>query len=155
MNFPILFCNHKWQLQVTIIFISMWYAYIGDPIYICQNCKSCMWYQEHMNKCHHNINPNFQKMDTTWCLKAPPNELQKHLFQSNCKESKSYQQHIRTYNMMFEFTSPGAKIDNKYNNGRGPPNLKIQRQSCHRICSLVPPIGQLPKFCSNTHLWYS
>jgi len=48
--------------------------------------------------------------------------------------------------MMFAFTSPGAKIDNKYNNGGGPPNLRIQGQSCHRIGSLLPPIGQQPKF---------
>jgi len=47
---------------------------------------------------------------------------------------------------MFAFTSPGAKIDNKYNNGGGPPNLRIQGQSCHRIGSLLPPIGQQPKF---------
>ena len=48
--------------------------------------------------------------------------------------------------MMFAFTSPGAKIDNKYNNGGGPPNLRIQGQSCHRIGSLLPPIGQQAKF---------
>jgi len=48
--------------------------------------------------------------------------------------------------MMFAFTSPGAKIDNKYNSGGGPPNLRIQGQSCHIIGSLLPPIGQQPKF---------
>ena len=35
--------------------------------------------------------------------------------------------------MMFAFTSPGSKIDNKYNNGGGPPNLRIQGQSCHEL----------------------
>jgi len=44
--------------------------------------------------------------------------------------------------MMFACTTPGAKIDNKYNNGEGPPNLRIQGQSCHKIGSLLPPIGQ-------------
>jgi len=48
--------------------------------------------------------------------------------------------------MMFRFTSPGAKIDNKYNNGRGPPNLRVHGQSCHRICSFLPPLGKQPKF---------
>jgi len=48
--------------------------------------------------------------------------------------------------MMFAFTSPGAKVDNKFNNGRGPPNLRIQGQTCHRIGSLLPPTRQLPKF---------
>jgi len=58
-------------------------------------------------------------------LTDPPDELQQLLFQSDTKQSRSYQQHIRTYNMMFTFTSPGAKIDNKYNNGREPPNLRV------------------------------
>ena len=47
---------------------------------------------------------------------------------------------------MFAFTSPGAKIDNKYNNGRGPPNLRVHGQSCHQIGSLLPPLGKQPKF---------
>lgn len=48
--------------------------------------------------------------------------------------------------MMFAFTSPGAKVDNKYNNGCGPPTVRIQGQNCHRIGSLLPPEGQKPKF---------
>jgi len=79
-------------------------------------------------------------------VKRPTDELQQLFFQSDCKQSRSYQQHIRTYNMMFAFQSPGAKIDNKYNNGRGPPNLRVQGQSCHRIGSLLPPIGKQSKF---------
>ena len=47
--------------------------------------------------------------------------------------------------MMFAFTSPSAKIDNSYNNGHGPPNLRIQGQACHKIGSLLPPIGEVPK----------
>jgi len=48
--------------------------------------------------------------------------------------------------MMFAFKSPGAKVDNSYNNGHGPPNLRIQGQTCHRIGSLLPPARQMPKF---------
>ncbi|CAK8560461.1 unnamed protein product [Lathyrus sativus] len=48
--------------------------------------------------------------------------------------------------MMFEFTSPGAKLANRFNNGGGPPTLRIQGQSCHRIGSLLPLKGQPPKF---------
>jgi len=72
--------------------------------------------------------------------------LQKLLFESNSNEYKNYQQNIKTYSMMFAFTSPGAKVDNSYNNGHGPPNLRIQGQACHRIGSLLPLAGQLPKF---------
>jgi len=95
------------------------YADIGDPIYICQHCKGHKWYQERIDKSHRNINPNFQlcygngKVQLSM-LKDPPDELQLLLFQSDCKQSRSYQQHIKTYNMMFAFTSPRAKIDNKY-----------------------------------------
>jgi len=48
--------------------------------------------------------------------------------------------------MMFAFTSLGAKLDNSFNNGKGPPNLRIQGQSCHKIGSLLRLPGQLPKF---------
>jgi len=48
--------------------------------------------------------------------------------------------------MIFAFTSLGAKIDKSINNGQGPPNLRIQGQSCHRNGSLLPPIGAVPKF---------
>ncbi|KAF1887915.1 hypothetical protein Lal_00023923 [Lupinus albus] len=48
--------------------------------------------------------------------------------------------------MMFAFTSLGAKIDRSFNNGRGPPTIRIQGQPCHRIGSMLPLPGQLPKF---------
>jgi len=127
------------------------YADIGDPIYVCQHCQGHMWYEERIDKSHASVNPKFQlccgngKVQLPM-LKDPPDELQQLLFQSDSKQSRSYQQHIRTYNMMFAFTSPGAKIDNKYNNGRGPPNLRVHGQSCHRIGSLLPPLGKQPKF---------
>jgi len=47
---------------------------------------------------------------------------------------------------MFAFTSPEAKVDTTFNNGKGPPNLRIQSQSCHRIGRLLPLLGGLPKF---------
>ncbi|KAI5413759.1 hypothetical protein KIW84_058058 [Lathyrus oleraceus] len=50
------------------------------------------------------------------------------------------------YNVMFAFTSPGAKVDNRFNNGRFPPNFRIQGQSCHRIGSMLPMSGQNPRF---------
>ncbi|XP_058774276.1 uncharacterized protein LOC131648518 [Vicia villosa] len=50
------------------------------------------------------------------------------------------------YNMMFAFTSPGTKMDNRFNNGGGPPTFRIQGQACHRIGSMLPMPGQTPKF---------
>jgi hypothetical protein len=47
---------------------------------------------------------------------------------------------------MFAFTSPGMKIDNTFNKGRGPPTIRIQGQTCHRMGSLLPLPGQSPQF---------
>lgn len=48
--------------------------------------------------------------------------------------------------MMFVFTYPGGKLDYKFNNGRGPPTIRIQGQYCHIIWSLLPTEGHPPKF---------
>ncbi|CAK8540889.1 unnamed protein product [Lathyrus sativus] len=54
--------------------------------------------------------------------------------------------------MMFACTSPGDKLDNKFNNVRGPPTIRIQGQACHHIGSLLPPEGQPPKFANYTYM---
>jgi len=127
------------------------YVDIGDPLFICKECNAYMWYEERINKKRRSTNLTFHmcygngkvQLPT---LKDPPIVLQHLLFDNESKESKNYQNHIRTYNMMFVFTSPAAKVDTTFNNGKGPPNLRIQGQSCHRIGSLLPvPLG-LPKF---------
>ncbi|KAI5411923.1 hypothetical protein KIW84_056843 [Lathyrus oleraceus] len=79
-------------------------------------------------------------------LKPAPKVLQHLLFDNESCESKNFQQQIRMYNVMFAFTSPGAKVDNRFNNGRCPPNFRIQGQSCHRIGSMLPVPGQNPRF---------
>jgi hypothetical protein len=47
---------------------------------------------------------------------------------------------------MFSFTSLGGKIDTGVENGPGPPHFIISGQNYHRIGSLVPKIGEPPKF---------
>lgn len=79
-------------------------------------------------------------------LKPAPKVLQHLLFDNESCESKNFQQQIRMYNVMFAFTSPGAKVDNRFNNGRCPPNFRIQGQSCHRIGNMLPVPGQNPRF---------
>jgi len=74
-------------------------------------------------------------------LKTLPKLLQELLFNNESSDSKKFQQHIRTYNMMFVFTSPGANFDQRFNNGRGPPNMRIQSQPCHIIGSLLSMPG--------------
>ncbi|XP_057456739.1 uncharacterized protein LOC130747739 isoform X2 [Lotus japonicus] len=68
------------------------------------------------------------------------------MFDCDSPDSKNFQQHIRAYNMMFAFTSPGAKLDTSINDGKGPPTIRIQGQTCHLIGSLLPKPGDSPKF---------
>uniref|UniRef100_A0A0R0JJH4 Helitron helicase-like domain-containing protein n=1 Tax=Glycine max TaxID=3847 RepID=A0A0R0JJH4_SOYBN len=68
------------------------------------------------------------------------------LFDHNATDSKNYQQHIRTYNMMFVFTSAGIKLNKSINDSRGLPTIRIQGQPCHRIDSLLPMPGKESKF---------
>ncbi|XP_058766767.1 uncharacterized protein LOC131640386 [Vicia villosa] len=127
------------------------YYDIGSPLIECGFCKSMMWYQERMHKSTHSENPKFMmccgngKVELP-ILRQPPEQLAKLLFDHDNTVSKKFQQHIRLYNMMFAFTSPGAKFDNRFNDGRGPPTLRIQGQTCHRIGSLLPPQGGKLKF---------
>ncbi|XP_058726064.1 uncharacterized protein LOC131597379 [Vicia villosa] len=127
------------------------YYDIGDPLIECRYCKSMMWYQEQMNKSSHYANPKFMlcccngKVEIP-LLKQPPKVLAKLMFDHDNVVSRKFQQHIRVYNMMFAFTSPGAKLDNRFNNGGGPPTLRIQGQTCHPIGSLLPARGDTPKF---------
>ncbi|XP_058732948.1 uncharacterized protein LOC131604533 [Vicia villosa] len=131
--------------------LSEEYYDIGSPLIECCYCKAMMWYQERMHKSTHAANPKFMmccgngKVELPM-LRHPPEQLAKLLFDHESIVSRKFQQQIRLYNMMFAFTSPGAKIDNRFNNGRGPPTMRIQGQTCHRIGSLLPPQGQKPKF---------
>ncbi|CAJ2634938.1 unnamed protein product, partial [Trifolium pratense] len=79
-------------------------------------------------------------------LKNPPESLGNLLFDTKSKQSKHFQQNVRMYNSMFSFTSPGMKFDKRFNHGKGPPNLRLHGQPCHRIGSMLPNIGDPPKF---------
>ncbi|KAI5406494.1 hypothetical protein KIW84_053003 [Lathyrus oleraceus] len=130
------------------------YYDIGDLLIECCYCKVMMWYQERMNKSSHFVNPKFSlcydngKVELS-LLKQPPELLSRLLFYEENIVSRKSQQQIHIYNMMFTFTSPGAKLDNRFNNGGGPPTLQIQGQLCHQIGSFLPPEGQPPKFAQN------
>ncbi|XP_029143308.1 uncharacterized protein [Arachis hypogaea] len=47
---------------------------------------------------------------------------------------------------MFAFTSFGCKVHDSINDGRGPPQFIINGQVYHRIGSLLPGIGENPRF---------
>jgi hypothetical protein len=110
-----------------------------------------MWYQERKNKSKDTTVPKFQICCANDKVQLPPLRpapylLQHLLFDQTSPDSKLFQQNIRVYNAMFSFTSPGMEIDKGNKNGRGPPTLRIQGQTCHRIGSMLPESGQKPKF---------
>ncbi|KAF1889706.1 hypothetical protein Lal_00025034 [Lupinus albus] len=127
------------------------YSDIDDPIMQCQHCGAFMWYQERKRKHRNATTPKFELCCGDGrvqlpLLESPPPFLHHLLFDIKDKNSLHYQDNIRLYNMMFAFTSFGAKIDRSINSGRGPPTIRIQGQPCHRIGSMLPLPGQFPKF---------
>ncbi|XP_058786723.1 uncharacterized protein LOC131661242 [Vicia villosa] len=127
------------------------YYDVGDADSVCQQCGAQMWYLERNEKHRNRSIPKFSmccrngKIQLPF-LKMPPKYLQHLLFDSDTVQSRNFQQNIRMYNMVFAFTSPGTKMDNRFNNGGGPPTFRIQGQACHRIGSMLPMPGQTPKF---------
>ncbi|KAL3025155.1 hypothetical protein AAZX31_04G165100 [Glycine max] len=93
----------------------------------------------HFSKDKRTTNPRFSlccgngKVELS-LLHNPPKYLYQLLYDHGTSDSKNYQQNIRTYNMMFVFTSAG------------PPTIRIQGQPCHRIGSMLPMPGKEPKF---------
>uniref|UniRef100_A0A0R0JLL6 ATP-dependent DNA helicase n=1 Tax=Glycine max TaxID=3847 RepID=A0A0R0JLL6_SOYBN len=98
------------------------YIDIGDPVWECPHCKAMMWYDERINKYKQTNKPRFDP------------------------KTKNFQQYIRTYNLMFAFTSPGIKFDRSYNTEKGPPTFRIHGQTHHLIGSLLPIPNNPPKF---------
>jgi len=110
-----------------------------------------MWYNERISKHKNSSNPRFNLCCGDGKVELPlpqnsPNHLQQLLFDHNVADSKNYRQHIRTYNMMFAFTSARIKLDKSINDSRGPSTIRIQGQPCHRIGSLLPMPGKEPKY---------
>jgi hypothetical protein len=110
-----------------------------------------MWYLERKHKSKSTATPLFQlccgngKVQLP-LLRQPPPVLQHLLFDHQSEDTKNFQQNTRMYNSMFSFSSPGMKFDDNFTKGRGPPTMRIQGQTCHRIGSMLPPDGELPKY---------
>ncbi|OIT01076.1 hypothetical protein A4A49_59966, partial [Nicotiana attenuata] len=61
-------------------------------------------------------------------------------------KSKHFRENIRTYNLIFSFTSMGGKVDVSVNKTKGPRTFRFSGQNYHQIGSLLPPEGSSPKF---------
>ncbi|XP_057451825.1 uncharacterized protein LOC130743602 [Lotus japonicus] len=95
------------------------YSDIGDMKYECQYCGALHW--------------------------KPPTLLWD-LIMGNDVRSREFLANIRSYNSAFALTSFGGKIESGLNDGGGPPQFVISGQNYHRIGSLLPNVGETPKF---------
>lgn len=120
-------------------------------MHACGYCGACLWYNERLRKGVYPANPKFslccgKRKVQLPTLPEPPEFLRHLLFDFETPESTNFLSQIRMYNMMFAFTSPGARFDSNLNSGKGPPTIIIQGQFCHRIDSLLPKDGEAPRF---------
>ncbi|KAL7142072.1 hypothetical protein ABFS83_08G098100 [Erythranthe nasuta] len=126
------------------------YDDLGDQSYECQSCSAMMWYGERIDKQKGTSNPKFSmccnggKVELPNLIKAP-DPLKILLFGTD-RRSKHFQEHIRSYNMMFSFTSFGGKIQTTINTGSGPYTFLLHGQNYHLMGSLLPDEGSRPKF---------
>lgn len=125
--------------------IILEYFDIGDQHLECRWCGAKLWFQEHIHKYRHASNPKFSLCCSKGKIQLPPLNMPPD-YLCHLKDSKNYQEHTQAYNLMFAFTSMGAKLGKVFNNGIAPPTLRIQGQPCQRIGSLLPTLGNTPKF---------
>ncbi|RYR44367.1 hypothetical protein Ahy_A08g040711 isoform E [Arachis hypogaea] len=123
---------------------------IGDPVYTCLYCGASFWLLERVEKQSRINQPLFTlccfqgKIQLPYLQKAP--DLLYNLIHGHDSKSLQFQKKIRYYNSMFAFTSLGGKVIDSVNDGTGPPQFIISGQNYHRIGSLLPQAGQVPKF---------
>ena len=79
-------------------------------------------------------------------LDGPPEYLKYLMSNVEIDEGKYFCDNIRSYNMMFSFTSMRVKIDQSINTSSAPPVFRLNGQNHHLIGSLLPIEGAPPKF---------
>ncbi|XP_061341343.1 uncharacterized protein LOC133287696, partial [Gastrolobium bilobum] len=122
----------------------------GDPTFVCEKCGAHMWYEERNQKDRKPITPEFSLCCVNGkvklpLLKLPPDALLKLHDNSNVK-SRHFLRNIRAYNMIFSFTSFGAKVDESVNQGSGPYYFRVGGRVHHLIGNLIQADNHTPKF---------
>ncbi|RZC03256.1 hypothetical protein D0Y65_018084 [Glycine soja] len=117
------------------------YSDLGDQLMQCSHCNANMWYDERISKCARTTNPRFSlccgggKVELP-LLQNPPKYLYQLLYDHDTSDSKNYQQNIRTYNMMFAFTSAENEVQNRINAISSPHN-QIQRHIVSQLSEML------------------
>lgn len=148
--FKLTWCLIKLNIFLWLLFIALDYWDIGDLASKCEQCGAMMWYDERIQKHYNPKKPRFSlccmdgKVELPQ-LKRPP-DLLMDLFHKKDKRSKYFLDHIRSFNMMFSFTSLGGKINTSMNDGNAPPMFIMNGENYHQMGSLLPQDGSQPKF---------
>ncbi|KAH7679123.1 DNA helicase protein [Dioscorea alata] len=79
-------------------------------------------------------------------LKITPPFLKELLDADVETKCSKFKEQIRIYNSIFQFTSIGGVVDNSINQTAGPYVFKLSGQNYRRLGSLLPTIGEKPKF---------
>ena len=124
---------------------------IGDANHKCHFCGALMWKEEAVApeiSVPYLVFTQCCKQGKVFLPQLRPAPLYLHQLLSRDSGSlgRHFQDNIRAYNSMFQFTSLGAKIDHSVNDGRGPYTFRISGQAYQRIGSLVPPLGESARF---------
>ncbi|KAK9682575.1 hypothetical protein RND81_10G083000 [Saponaria officinalis] len=117
----------------------------------CQYCNAVVWSEESSGNLSENGLPQFsiccQKGKVRLpLLKDPPEYLRELLEPTGGRRSAEFRRLIRSYNMIYAFTSMGGKVDNTVNQGSAPYCFRLGGQNHHNIGSFLPPDGKQPRF---------
>ncbi|XP_071695029.1 uncharacterized protein [Rutidosis leptorrhynchoides] len=143
---------HGWDQQLQPPECMSYYVDYGDLTYICSACGAKLWLKETKRG---KLTQGLTAAESLCCqkgkiglpefTKSPP-KLIWDLYTNNQPKSKHFLENIRRYNMIFAFTSMGGKVDNRFNNNRGPYTFRMSGQNFHRYGGLLPNVGHKPRF---------
>lgn len=156
--FPDISNDNIYYLCTKLIYLHMLYTgtifepwYFGKPDMKCKNCGAVVWYEERNRKKANRENARFTICCQDGKVKLPktketPDFLKELLDDNGTQMRRQFKDKIRKYNSMFSLTSIGAKVDKKINDGRRPYVFRISGSNHHKIGSLLPSEGEMPKF---------
>lgn len=110
-----------------------------------------MWFEERLKRATRNNVLRFSLCCIEGKVRLPafrctPILLDRLIDYKGGRVSRCFRDNIRIYNSMFQFTFVGGRVDEEVNRRPGPYVFRISGQNYHRIGSLLPVDGNMPKF---------